>query len=206
MGRRLDYLANVSPQEFAALADQIPERLTGREFLRRYQNAGDPMVTLDPERVYAVRIATAHPIYEHTRVREFAEQLSRWGGSEPHNPQTLAENAEHLGTLMYASHASYSACGLGSDGTDALVALVRRAGRMSGLYGAKITGGGSGGTVAILGRSDAGPLVYAIAAQYAHRSGQAARVFDGSSSGAAACGVCDLTVDRSAPSDDWISG
>ena len=33
-----------------------------------------------------------------------------------------------LGELMYASHASYSACGLGSDGTDQLVALVREAG------------------------------------------------------------------------------
>ena len=52
---------------------------------------------------------------------------------------------------MYESHASYSACGLGSDGTDRLVALAREAGSRSGIYGAKITGGGSGGTVAMLG-------------------------------------------------------
>ena len=51
---------------------------------------------------------------------------------------------------MYESHASYSACGLGSDGTDRLVQLVREAGPAAGLYGAKITGGGSGGTVAVL--------------------------------------------------------
>ena len=38
--------------------------------------------------------------------------------------------------------------GLGSDGTDLLVELVREAGPAAGLYGAKITGGGSGGTVA----------------------------------------------------------
>ena len=57
---------------------------------------------------------------------------------------------------MYASHASYSACGLGSDGTDLLVDLARAAGAADGIYGAKITGGGSGGTVAILARDDAG--------------------------------------------------
>jgi L-arabinokinase len=50
-----------------------------------------------------------------------------------------------LGELMYQSHASYSACGLGSNGTDRLVELVRDAGAAAGLYGAKITGGGSGG-------------------------------------------------------------
>ncbi|PYR87747.1 MAG: GHMP kinase, partial [Acidobacteria bacterium] len=87
---------------------------------------------------------------------------------------------------------SYSACGLGSGGTDALVAFVRRAGPESGMYGAKITGGGCGGTVAILGRADAGPLVDAIAARYARQSGRTARVFVGSSSGAAACGVFHL--------------
>ncbi len=50
------------------------------------------------------------------------------------------------------SHASYSRCGLGSEATDRLVALTRAeiaqaqaAGRPSALYGAKITGGGSGG-------------------------------------------------------------
>ena len=68
-----------------------------------------------------------------------------------------------MGELMYGSHASYSACGLGSDGTDLLVELVRQAGPAAGLFGAKITGGGSGGTVAILGRSGAGAAVADIA-------------------------------------------
>ena len=50
------------------------------------------------------------------------------------------------------SHASYGRCGLGSDGTDRIVALVRDEaaaaalrGEAPALYGAKITGGGSGG-------------------------------------------------------------
>ena len=57
-------------------------------------------------------------------------------------------------------HYSYSACGLGSDGTDRLVQLVQdmQHSKVSKsedgtLYGAKITGGGSGGTVCVMGRN-----------------------------------------------------
>ena len=51
---------------------------------------------------------------------------------------------------MYASHKSYGDnAGLGAAEADLLVDLVK--GReAAGLYGAKITGGGSGGTVAVL--------------------------------------------------------
>ena len=89
-----------------------------------------------------------------------------------------------MGSLMYESHASYSACGLGSDGTDRLVDMVRRSGASSGLWGAKITGGGSGGTVAVLGRSDAGPAVQEIAQRYSAETGHAVCIFSGSSPGA----------------------
>jgi len=182
MGRRLDHLANVSPGDFASFASRVPQHVNGREFLDRYGGTGDHATAIDPDRVYPVRVATAHPIYEHSRVRAFADELS----------SDDDDRAQHLGALMYESHSSYSACGLGSDGTDALVSLVRRAGPRSGLYGAKITGGGSGGAVAILGRSDAASAVHTIAARYARRTGRRARVFEGSSSGAAACGVCEL--------------
>lgn len=57
-------------------------------------------------------------------------------------------------------HYSYNACGLGSDGTDRIVELVQEMqhSKLSGsedaaLYGAKITGGGSGGTVCVIGRN-----------------------------------------------------
>jgi galactokinase len=188
-GRRLDYLADVSPTEFSALAARVPERLTGSQFLDQYERVSDQMTRVDPRCVYPVRVAAAHPIYEHARVREFAEQLSSFDGS--------ADAAERLGALMYESHSSYSSCGLGSEGTDAIVDLVRGAGATSGVYGAKITGGGSGGTVAILGDTDAGPLVDEFAERYGRASGRGARVFSGSSCGAAACGVCRLR--RAAP-------
>ena len=93
---------------------------------------------------------------------------------------------------MYDSHASYSACGLGSDGTDRLVALARDAGLARGIYGAKITGGGSGGTVAVL--AGAGGAVRAIAREYADETGRGAYVFEGSSPGAARIGAIRLDV------------
>lgn len=62
--------------------------------------------------------------------------------------------------LVLQCHCSYSACGLGSDGTDRLVQLVQemqhrkisKSGDGS-LYGAKITGGGCGGTVCVIGKN-----------------------------------------------------
>ena len=97
---------------------------------------------------------------------------------------------------MSDSHASYSACGLGSDGTDRLVALARDAGPAQGIYGAKITGGGSGGTVAVLADAGAGNAVRAIASQYADETGREAYVFDGSSPGAAHIGAIRLERDK----------
>ena len=85
---------------------------------------------------------------------------------------------------MFESHESYSACGLGSSGTDLLVELVREFGLEHGLFGAKITGGGSGGTVAVLGRADATPSVLTIAEKYADQTGHTPYLFQVSSRGA----------------------
>jgi L-arabinokinase len=100
---------------------------------------------------------------------------------------------ELLGELMYQSHASYSACRLGSAGTDRLVELVREAGPGQGLYGAKITGGGSGGTVAVLGRRNAADSIARVADQYAQETGRLPFIFSGSSSGSAAFGHLKLS-------------
>jgi galactokinase len=97
---------------------------------------------------------------------------------------------ERLGELMYLSHGSYSLCGLGSSGTDRLVALARA--ESGSIWGAKITGGGSGGTVAVLARADAAPVVESIAHRYAQESGHPVSVFSGSSPGAAAFGYIRL--------------
>jgi L-arabinokinase len=95
---------------------------------------------------------------------------------------------------MYESHSSYGRCGLGSPGTDRLVELVKSVGPEGGVYGARITGGGSGGTVAVVGRPDASPAIAGIADQYARETGHRPYVFAGSSPGVAAVGAQVVTV------------
>ncbi|HLQ37799.1 MAG TPA: hypothetical protein VK348_08360, partial [Planctomycetota bacterium] len=138
------YLANCDVGQFRARwASALPEALSGQEFLRRYGGTTDTVTAVDPARSYAVRVPTQHPIEENARVERFRALLQ-----QPVAKAMLGE----LGELMFASHASYSACGLGSAATDFIVDEVRqRRARGTGLWGAKITGGGSGGTVAILG-------------------------------------------------------
>jgi len=177
------YLSNLTPSQFEQeFAARLPVQMSGAEFLTQYGGTTDKVTTVDPNRTYAILKPTAHPIYEHFRVRTFANLLKG----------DILANAPQLGELMYQSHASYSSCGLGSDGTDALVKLARKAGSAQGIYGAKITGGGSGGTVAILGRAEAEGAVQAIAAEYAAASGHKPIVFRGSSLGAAAFGALRL--------------
>ena len=99
----------------------------------------------------------------------------------------ITEQLELLGELMYQAHSSYSLCGIGSEGTDTLVELVKEsASRAAGLYGAKITGGGSGGSVCILGSrtEQSEEAVRAVAAEYQRRTGLEPYVFSGSSLGA----------------------
>jgi galactokinase len=177
------YLANVSPVEFEErYAARLPESIKGEEFRARYGGTTDAVTRIEPERIYRVRVPAAHAVYENFRVRAFAENLR----DELKEKSELRR--ELLGELMYQSHASYSACGLGSAGTDLLVELVRTVGSSRGLYGAKITGGGSGGTVAVLGRHDAGDVIAEVARRYTERRGRAPYIFSGSSPGSAAFG------------------
>jgi L-arabinokinase len=174
------YLANLTPSEFEQdYAAQLPERISGAEFLSRYRGTTDRVTRIEPDRNYAVRVSTAHPIYEHHRVRLFKELLSSASGES---------RLMLLGEMMYQSHASYSACGLGSAGTDLLVRLVRDVGTERGLYGARITGGGSGGTVAVLGLSDAGDAITWVADKYEEATGYRPYIFSGSSPGSYAFG------------------
>jgi len=180
------YLVNIGPGDFEReFIESLPDEMTGAEFLASYSGTIDTVTSVDPSRIYRVRQATAHPIYEHDRIQRFRKLLHE-SGSE--HQRTL------LGDAMYESHKSYSDCGLGSRGTDLIVNLVRTAGRAKGLYGARITGGGSGGTVVILGRSDAGGVIKQIVENYTDATGYRPHVFSGSSPGAASFGVRHVTI------------
>ena len=180
------YLANVGGAAFRRFEQDIPETLDGEAFLARYDGTTDLVTSVDPARRYAIRTPTAHPIYEHERVTEWASLLTASPSA------AAAPDAARLGALMYGSHASYSACGLGSDGTNRLVSLARAAGSARGVHGAKITGGGSGGTVALLADASAADTVRAIAREYAGDTGRDAYVFEGTSPGAARIGAIRL--------------
>jgi L-arabinokinase len=176
------HLANVPLAEFESRFEPLlPEAMAGAEFLARYGGITDDVTAVAPDRRYPVRAATAHPVREQARVERFAALLAE----VPARPDAAAA----LGALMYASHASYGACGLGSEATDRLVALVADVGPAGGLFGAKITGGGSGGTVAVLGTAGAERAVRAVAARYAAETGRAAAVFAESGPGADETGV-----------------
>jgi galactokinase len=180
------YLANISPEEFEReYVRHLPEEMSGAEFLRRYSHTPDTVTTIDPGRMYKIRQPTTHPVYEHDRVKLFRGLLT-----EP----SSEERRKKLGELMYQSHASYSACGLGSHGTDLIVSLIRAEGPASGLYGARITGGGSGGTVAILGRCDAQQAINRVAEKYEKATGYRPYIFQGSSPGVARFGSRTVTV------------
>jgi L-arabinokinase len=180
------YLANITPGELARdFVDRLPGRMRGAEFLARYGGITDAVTRVNPDVWYPIRQATSHPVYENERVERFGDLLST--GLEH------ADAAVSMGALMLRSHASYSACGLGSDGTDRLVDLVVEMEPARGLFGAKITGGGSGGTVAVLGTEGARSAVHHITRRYEEETGVRAFVFDGSGPGAEQTGVLELS-------------
>jgi galactokinase len=170
-------LANVGREAFHEYEVHIPNTLQGSVFLQRYGGTTDLVTRVHPNRCYPVWTPTAHPIYEHERVSEWARLLQEPDGQG---------RAARLGELMYQSHASYGACGLGSDGTDLLVDLAREAGEAQGVYGAKITGGGSGGTVAVMAdiSARADEAIAEIMAEYEKRTGREPELFSGTSPGA----------------------
>lgn len=175
------YLADISVEEFEREHRQrLPEEISGGEFLRRYGATPDRITTIDALRVYKVRHPAAHPVYEHVRVREFRELLLS-------RPDRVT--FRRLGELMLESHESYRECGLGSKGTDLLIDLVRKAGPGAGIYGGRITGGGCGGTVAVIGEQDSGEAIQDIVEQYTTATGYRPYVFSGSSPGASRFGV-----------------
>ena len=86
---------------------------------------------------------------------------------------------------MLQSHASYGAVGLGNERTDEIVTMVREAGPDRGVYGARISGGGCGGTVVVLAAGKEGKAtVKEIYDAYKRKYRQKFYLFTGSSNGA----------------------
>ncbi|MDX1933818.1 MAG: hypothetical protein SFU56_14565 [Capsulimonadales bacterium] len=183
------YLGNVTPDDYRRIVANLPggalpDRITGAEFLARHSGIFDTVTTVDPNETYLVRAATEHPIFEHERVRDFVERI-RVGDADP-------DAFAAAGQRMYEAHQSYTDCGIGSTETDLLVELARE---QEGVAGAKITGGGSGGTVCILCRADREAAVTeAIRNAYFRRTGIPARLIRGTSPGSLATPIRTLPI------------
>jgi galactokinase len=146
------YLANITWPEFEdRFRSKLPDTLNGKVFLDRYGVSIDPVTSIDEHQNYPVLSCTTHPVCENHRVHKFVELLQSF--SHLANEEGKKKILQALGTLMFQSHESYSRCGLGSERTDY---IVQRASITKGVYGARITGGGQGGTVCLLGVGDEG--------------------------------------------------
>jgi L-arabinokinase len=163
------YLANVPVSVFEEkYRDRLPVKISGKSFLERYDSTIDSVTQVNKNATYHVHACARHPIYENHRVNLFSSLLHLLGAAKlkrDEREKTLNE----LGELMYQSHVSYSDCGLGNNVTNRIVHLARAAGPAKGVYGAKITGGGSGGTVCLLcagrkGRETAARIAQTLAA------------------------------------------
>jgi L-arabinokinase len=188
------YLGNIDPDDYKQMfRPLLPESVRGKDFLDRYGPTIDPVTTVDPGTDYPVRQAADHHVLEARRVRRFCEFLEQAAALVP-GPKRKAM-LDRAGHLMYASHLSYANDAmLGAPECDLLVQLVRER-EHAGLYGAKITGGGSGGTVAVL--ADEGTrgveAVAEVLSEYAARTGKTPGLFTGSSPGAWHVGTAAVT-------------
>jgi len=191
------YLANIAPDIWRSVRELLPDQMHGSDFLARYDDHGDQATHIEADFEYSIRLATEHPIYERARVERFIAFLE----AAKENPVSRFPLLCAAGDLMIQSHFSYEhRCNLGSSETDFLVQLCRAAGTQSGVLGAKITGGGAGGTAAILcDRSrnlQIETVLRDIAEKYERHSGKTPHLFGGSSQGARKWGVRRTSVDN----------
>jgi len=85
---------------------------------------------------------------------------------------------------MYKSHEGYTRCGLGHSRTDELVAIAKHAGKENGIFGARVTGGGSGGTVCFMVNEQGREKVKEIRDKLSFKYNQDLYLFEGGSDGA----------------------
>ncbi len=178
------YLANLEPSLFhARFESHLPEHETGADFTQRFPVHLDPHTQVRPNVTYPIRAAVRYAVEEAWRTKIFHGLIA------DRSPLPEA-SGRMLGELMYQSHQAFSECGLGTKAADAIVSQVREAGTQD-LLGAKSTGSGTGGIVAVLGwnTATAEKAFQRINYQLQQKSGEPPYIFEGSSAGSDAFGL-----------------
>ena len=166
LGRTVRHLAELPPSTLAAAqaVRRLPSRLSGAAYLAEFGGVDDALAVVDPALEYPVGAATRFPIEESFRAATAASLLTYaaagGGGGAGTTPDALLTQ---VGELMLQGHVGYTAVGLGSPETDAIVAALVAIGPAGGVYGARISGGGAGGTVVVLATTAALPAIEALA-------------------------------------------
>ena len=179
------YLSNLALSEFRARYERwLPECLPGNEFLAQYEEHVDPFTKVELGREYPVRAAVRYAVEENFRVQMVSTLLKSAACSGSESDLRL------VGEILYQSHLAYAECGLGSNECDELVDRAQKAK----LLGAKMTGGGAGGVVAVLGRTEDRDKCLLIANEYASDRAAVPHIFEGSSNGVDAFGTAVLQL------------
>jgi L-arabinokinase len=178
------YLAKLDPEDYKKIfRPSLPENMSGQQFLDQFASTIDAETQVSPIEWYHVQHATDHHVLETRRIQHFAEFLEQSASAPGGERQKLLDKAGHL---MYASHLSYSNDAmLGCDECDLLVQLVRERNR-AGLYGARISGVGGGGVVAVLAEEgkSADAAIAQIMTVYEDRTGRKPQTIPSGSAGA----------------------
>ncbi|AXC14084.1 Galactokinase [Acidisarcina polymorpha] len=183
------YLSSLAPSEFRARYERrLPEVLCGGDALALIGEHADPFTAIHPELEYPIRGAAQYAVDENFRVQTLYAifQDGNWSRSE--------STVRLAGEILCQSHYAYSECGLASPACDDLVARALAAG----FPGAKMTGGGGGGVVAVLGHRHDHAAVERLAREYGAPREAVPHLFEGSSPGADTYGVRRqlLSLDR----------
>jgi len=117
-----------------AAVEELPAVVKGRDYLQEWGATDDDVTVVGRDETYPVRAATLFGVEEHVRA---TVALLALRDGEP----------ERLGPLMAASQDGYDAMGLGHPGA---TAIIDEAAARPGVFGARSSGGGCGGTVVIL--------------------------------------------------------
>ena len=177
-----NYLCNISVDEFREQCEHLlPEDIIGEEFLEKYGETVDTATQVEPRKLYPVRSRVEHMIYENARTKRFIAIIKMANS----NPAHIRNYLREAGELMSESNASYrDLAGLGSLEVDGLVSIAEKIGEQGGIYGAKITGGGGGGTVALLCHGSVENSLTQILAAYKLAWGIDAELIRGNAAGA----------------------